>query len=221
MFSANLDAAIVGSSEYDANAVEAKYVGPANADAWGPDGSEEIPDYVYAQVQHQAYVADLEKVYVAAFVSGFRPDWRLYPIPRDERAINVIVERGTAFWRDHVAKQIPPAGGELAPLEVLKAMHRERSEIALPDEAEALLAAYEQHRAVGKSANDNARDCQRQLIALLGECTDGLLADGRRITYRPQSRKSIDTAALKAKYPAAAAACAKESTFPVFRVLKE
>jgi len=217
IFAANLDARIVGNG----SAIEAKYVGPANADAWGPDGSEEIPDYVYAQVQHQAFVADLSKVYVAAFVSGFRADWRLYPIPRDERAINVIVERGMAFWNDHVLPQIPPAGGELAPLEVLKAMHRDRSEIALPNEAEALLEEYEQLKAAEKDAASGVKGAQRRLIALLGECTDGLLADGRRITYRPQSRRLIDTAALKAKFPEAAAACEKESVFPVFRVLKK
>ena len=217
VFAANLDARIVGNG----SAIEAKYVGPANADAWGPDGSEEIPDYVYAQVQHQMYAADLSKVYVAAFVSGFRPDWRLFPIPRDERAINVIVERGMAFWNDHVLKQVPPPGGEVAPPEVLKAMRRDRSEIMLPDDAEALLAEYERHKAAEKDASQGGKEAQRRLIALLGEHTDGLLPGGRRITYRPQSRSSIDTAALRAKFPEAAAACEKVSEFPVFRVLKK
>jgi hypothetical protein len=95
------------------------------------------------------------------------------------------------------------------------------SEIALPNEASDLLVAYEAHKAGEKSAAKSAADVQRQLIALLGEHTDGLLLDGRRITYRPQSRKSIDSAALRAKFPEAAAACEKESTFPVFRVLKK
>ena len=217
IFAANLDARIVGNG----SAIEAKYVGPANADAWGPDGTEEIPDYVYAQVQHQAYVADLSKVYVAAFVSGYRPDWRLFAIPRDERAINVIVERGMAFWNDHVLKQVPPVGGELAPLEVLKAMRRDRSEIALPSEASELLDLYERTKAAEKEATEGGKVLQRQLITLLGDNTDGLLLDGRRITYRPQSRRLIDTAALKAKFPEAAAACEKESVFPVFRVLKK
>jgi putative phage-type endonuclease len=221
IFAANLDAAIVSSVDHDANAIEAKYVGPANADAWGPDGTEEIPDYVYAQVQHQAYVADLSKVYVAAFVSGYRPDWRLFAIPRDERAINVIVERGMAFWNDHVLKQVPPVGGELAPLEVLKAMRRDRSEIALPSEASELLDLYERTKAAEKEATEGGKVLQRQLITLLGDNTDGLLLDGRRITYRPQSRKSIDTATLRATFPEAAAECEKESTFPVFRVLKK
>ncbi len=221
IFAANLDGLIPGDGASHDQGIEAKYVGPQNADAWGPDGSEEIPDYVYAQVQHQAFVANLSKVYVAAFVSGFRPDWRLYPIPRDERAIGVIVERGTAFWNEHVAKQVPPPGGELAPLEVLKAMHRERAEIALPNEADGLLGEYEYHKATEKAAAECGKRLQRQLIALLGDATDGLLADGRRITYRPQSRRSIDTAALKAKHPEIAAECEKESTFPVFRVSKK
>ena len=217
IFAANLDARIVGNE----SAIEAKYVGPANADAWGPDGSEEIPDYVYAQVQHQAYVADLSKVYVAAFVSGYRPDWRLFPIPRDEKAIDVIVERGTAFWNDHVLPQIPPVGGELAPLEVLKAMHRERSEIALPSEADDLLTEYEDLKSAVKNNESAINELQRRLIVMLGSNTDGVLASGKRITYRPQSRRSIDTAALKAKHPEIAAECEKESVFPVFRVLKK
>jgi putative phage-type endonuclease len=217
IFAANLDARIIGNG----SAIEAKYVGPANADAWGPDGSEEIPDYVYAQVQHQAYVADLSTVYVAAFVSGFRADWRLFPIPRDEKAINVIVERGMAFWNDHVLPQIPPVGGELAPLEVLKAMRRDRSEIALPNEADDLLAEYEDLKAAKKEAESAGKEVQRKLIALLGANTDGVLASGKRITYRPQSRRSIDTAALRASYPEIAAECEKDTTFPVFRVSKK
>jgi putative phage-type endonuclease len=217
IFAANLDARIVGNG----SAIEAKYVGPANADAWGPDGTEEIPDYVYAQVQHQAFVADLEKVYVAAFVSGYRPDWRLYKIPRDERAINVIAERGMAFWKDHVLKQVPPPGGELAPLEVLKAMRRDVSEIALPSEAGELLEEYERLKAAEKEAESGGKELQRKLITLLGTNTDGLLADGRRITYRTQSRKSIDAAALRAGYPEIAVECEKESVFPVFRICKK
>jgi predicted phage-related endonuclease len=193
-------------------------VGPKHADSWGPDGSEEIPDYVYAQVQHQAFAADLSCVYVAAFVSGFHPDWRLYPIPRDDKAIALIVERGTHFWTEHVAKKAPPNGADVAPMEVLKAMRRERSAVTLPDEAEQLLAEYELHSTAKKAAEKDAKESQRRLVALLGEHTDGLLPDGRRVTYRPQTRVTIDTSAIKAKFPEVAAECVKESTFPVFRV---
>lgn len=196
---ANYDALIIGEDA----AIEAKYVGPSAADQWGPDGTDEVPDYVQVQVQHQLYVGELDRCYVAAAIAGRHElDWRLYAIPRHAELIGIIVAKEIAFWREHVEPRIPPTDGP-PPLAVLHALRREpQSIVDLGPEATAVIDSWQAAKLDLKAAEEACERLRRDVLALLGEAEAGRLSDGRLLTFLQQrSGVKLDASALKAAHP--------------------
>ena len=167
--------------------VEAKYVGPNSTSEWGEDGSDQVPDHVLVQVQHQLYVTCAGVCHVAAAVAGFAGiDWRIYPIEPRQRLMEAIVEQEMRFWRDHVITRTPPDSYAPA-LTVLKQLRREPAKSVTIDPAivEAWLAA----KGTASVASKNADQAQAALLEALGDAEAGDLPDGRRITYLESKRK--------------------------------
>jgi len=90
VLAANIDALIAG-CPYEA--IECKYVGQDSAGDWGQVGTDEVPEHVIVQVQHQMHCANLERVWVAAAVAGYSLDWRLYCVERHDVLIKAIVRQ--------------------------------------------------------------------------------------------------------------------------------
>ncbi|MCJ7777783.1 MAG: YqaJ viral recombinase family protein, partial [Sedimentisphaerales bacterium] len=80
LFAANHDALIVGKDE----GIEGKYANGEMAKSYGDPFTDQVPDHVIIQTQHQMYVSELSKVYVALAVpSYYAVDRRLYIVKRD------------------------------------------------------------------------------------------------------------------------------------------
>ena len=103
LFAANLDGEILDAPE----AIEAKFVtmDSPTLGAWGANGTEDVPDHVMCQVQHQMFCADLEKVHVVALLAG---KYRLYHIKRDQELIDYQVGYCEDFWERYVVPEIMP-----------------------------------------------------------------------------------------------------------------
>jgi putative phage-type endonuclease len=77
------------------------------ADAWGPEGSQDIPMHYVPQVAWQMAVVDVDRADVAALVKG---KLRIYPIQRDREFEGMLIERVEKFHRDYVSQgKLPPA----------------------------------------------------------------------------------------------------------------
>lgn len=197
-------------------AIEAKC--SSVADEWGPAGSDQIPAHYIIQAQHQIHVGELERVWVAALIVRFRPEFRLYKIERHPQLIAQIVKRCTEFWQAHVAPRRPPDGA-VAPIEILRTMRREpESVVTLPTMD--LVARYEGAKAAVASAEDERDDAQAALIAALGTAEGARLPDGRLLTYLLQQRRSTDTEALARQHPDIAAQFEKTSEYRTLRITK-
>lgn len=202
ILSANMDALVVDKNQ----GIEAKYVGPNSLEEWGEPGTDQVPVYVAAQVQHQMYVVELEVVWVPVLMARFRPMWEMYEVRRDEQIIDALVEADTRFWNEHIVPRLPPDPSELPPLELLKRLNREPEEVVdLPDYAIDLVEAYEDAKARGKAAKATVGEAMRAVLAALDNAEAGRLPDGRLITYREQTRREHIT---------------KASTFRVLRIQK-
>jgi len=92
-----------------------------SADGWGEDGTADIPVYYRAQAQWQMAVVDVEWVVVAVLIGG--SDYREYPILRDRRDINVMVEAGRRFMNRIEAGDPPPLDDHHATLAAVKRLH--------------------------------------------------------------------------------------------------
>jgi len=195
----NYDALLVEKAE----AVEAKYFGPDRAKECGVEGTDEMPDDVIIQVQHQMYVGELERVWVAAALAGYRLEWRMYCVLRSDPLIKVLVERELAFWWDHVSKGVPP-DDEPPPLELLKAMHREPGTVVeLAGDAAAFCWDRRQTAAERRKACDEVYDRDTaELLQLLGDAEGGRLPDGRLLTYLGQrAAPRVDLKRLQREKP--------------------
>ena len=91
----NLDGMVVGEKV----PVEYKTMGK-----W--DG--EIPDYYFAQLQHQMMVSNADHIYFVVLVLGFTKQLVVEKYKRDEEFIAKMREELVYFWEHYVKKGVPP-----------------------------------------------------------------------------------------------------------------
>jgi putative phage-type endonuclease len=200
--------------------VEVKTVGlirpSPDWDAWGEDGSQEIPARVRVQVQHQMLVSDLQRVYVVALIAG--RGIQIHPIEREDLQIQMIREEGLRFWREHVERRIAPDSAP-PPMGLLKTLERQpEARVRIdPD----LVRRYEAAQAAVKELTAEKDAALRCLIAALGEAELGEIGDGRLFAYRSERSSSLDSKRLKAEQPDIYAAFVRQGTRRVPRIVKD
>ena len=217
ILAANLDALVADRNE----AVEAKYCGPYAAAEWGAEGTDEVPDHVNIQVQHQMYVGGLNRVWVAAAIASHHLEWKLYVVPRSDQIISALVAREIEFWERHVLLRCPPESSAPS-LDILKALRRDPGScIDLPKDSSAMSMHRELAAEKRKSAQAEYDDATAKLLAMLGDAEAGLLPDGRMITYLSQrSAPRCDLKRLRAEHPDLYSELVTESTCRVLRIKK-
>ncbi len=88
----------------EGDTVEIKTVHPYAAHDWMDN---DVPEYVRAQAMHGLMVSGRQHAYVLGLV-GF-DDLHISIINRDQRIIDMLKKTETAFWREHILPQAPPA----------------------------------------------------------------------------------------------------------------
>jgi predicted phage-related endonuclease len=138
-------------------------------------------------------------------------DWtlRLFDIERDSVIEERILHGVDAFWRDYFDPGIMPPFEPKRDEALIKALYPkdDGSEIDLSGDNRALVAVeelIETQDALGRLKKDEA-SLKAELTGKLGEHTYGRLADGRRLSWKQQSRKAYAVEA---------------ATYRVLRVLK-
>lgn len=86
--------------------VEAKHRGHWNRAGWGESHTDQVPDAVAVQVYAQLAVTGYRFGDVAALLSG--SDVRFYRLHADAELMEIMLQRGRAFWEDHVKTRQPP-----------------------------------------------------------------------------------------------------------------
>lgn len=186
---ANHDALIVGVKE----GVEAKTSGviypTPNPEAWGEAGTDEVPERVLIQCQHQMLVSELTRVWVPALIGG--RGYIVYEVVRNEDLCGLILQRDTDFFVKHIAAKVPPSDQAPA-LELIKRMSREPNKIV-----QVPVHVVEEWR-TAKEQVKQAEELKEQAEAMLrmymqdaeaGDCQIG------RVTRQVRSRKAYAVAA--------------------------
>jgi len=203
IFAANHDSLIIGKNE----SIEGKYANGDMVKTYGEPYTDQVPDYIIVQVQHQMYVSDLSKVYVAlATPSYYGIDRRLYVVPRDNEIIETIVDFGQRWWNKYVETKTPPDGESVPPMPVLRALERRTgAQIRLLDDAvvwaDNRIAAKEEI----KRQEDIVETNDRKLIHALGDAEIGLLPGGRKVTYLKYESNRFDIKRFRLEKPEIAA----------------
>lgn len=163
--------------------VEAKSHGicsPADWSAWGETGTDEVPDSVLCQVQHQLFVAKSEVAHVAALVGG--RGFRMHRVERSEKLIGIILAECEKFWAKNVQAAIPP--DEAPSLGVIRKLPRRKGKkAAVPDYR--MRAFIEARRAESVAKKERER-FQSLLLQAMGDAEYAESDSGcaRRVTVK-------------------------------------
>lgn len=180
--------------------VEAKAPGilwPESTGEWGEPETDEIPQEYVVQCQVQAFVSDLELVWVPALIAhrGFM----LYKVERDEEAIRGIVERCAEFWHNHVMPKVPPADS-VPSIEIIKRLRRTTGKsVELDEVAARVVEAWDTTRDQRLGLEKGEDALKASILNAMGDAEIGVLPDGREFCYLEQKgAPRVDFDALKA-----------------------
>nr|WP_309101655.1 YqaJ viral recombinase family protein [Fredinandcohnia onubensis] len=209
---ANVDRFVVGES----SVLECKTASAYLAKEWE---SDEIPDSYLVQVQHYLGVTGREKGYIAVLIGGNRFVWK--EIERDEELIKMIFNATKHFWEYNVEQGIPPElDGSSAAEQYLKEKYdraEKDKEIVLPAEYKKLLEQYKQIKSDEKLIATAKKEVENKIKSSLEDAETGIAGDFI-VTWKNQSRTSVDSKALKEKFPDIHKEVLKTSTFRKFDV---
>lgn len=191
--SANVDREVVGENA----GLECK---TTNVFAKSDFESGEIPLYYYCQCMHYMAVMGYDKMYLAVLVLGKAFYW--FEIERNEEEITSLIEAEKQWWKSYmVNNEIPDIDGSDSTANTIKELYPDTKQdcIALYGD-EDIVKGYRQAKAKEKEFKELAAKYQNQLAALIGEHESADL-NGFSVTYKEQSRTSVDSKRLKAEMP--------------------
>lgn len=156
--------------------------------------------YYYCQCMHYMAVMGYDKMYLAVLVLGKAFYW--FEIERNEDEITSLIEAEKKWWERYMLNdEIPEIDGSdstSATLDEIYPNSRAESIVLYGDEA--IVESYMQAKAKEKEYKELATKYQNQLAGLMGE-NDTAELKGYTITYKSQSRTSIDSKRLKTDLP--------------------
>jgi putative phage-type endonuclease len=162
----------------------------------------DIPEAYQLQLQWYLYITGLTWGAFAVLIGG--NTFRYHIVERDDELIYLAVQICEHFWHHHVLARIPPLpDGSETTAELLTRMYPEGeadSTTVLPDEAEELIAQWEQAERDIQEAEQRKRKAENHLKALIGRHEIGL-TPAHRVTWKNIARRTVDVKALKEKRP--------------------
>lgn len=194
--------------------LECKNTSQFMASVWEDNG---IPDHAHVQVLHQMRVIQDTHSKVAGLIGGNKLAIR--DIDMDLNLSGAITDQLVSFWK-LVTDQIAPPFQDGDASFLAKVYPRDNgSVINLPAEAEIFLKAIDEANQQIKHWESIKEKGQAEIKAMLKDHSIGMV-NGRKVTWKLQSRVSVDTTRLKLELPAVAAQYSKESESRYLRIGK-
>ena len=211
-------------AEIDAEAVEAgdyvnveiKTVHPSQASKWGEEGTDEIPLWYAAQIEHALMVTRRQTCIVAALIGA--DDLRTYRVLRDEDLIDALREAEFNFWTQNIIGLQPPPLRTLSDINLMYQRDTGAQAIA----SDGIRQAVETLKALKASAKELEAQIEAQEIDVKAAMRDAsVLVDsgGRRLaTWKVVEREIFDQRAFTEANAELAQAFRKRIESRVFRV---
>lgn len=207
-------------------AFEAKTAHAFTADLWGPSQEleiqqnnlrteHEIPLYYETQIQWYCGILRLRGMYLAVLIGG--SDFRMYWIDARPDVFQVIKEKCSAFWNNHVLTKTPP---EPINIEDVLKLYGKSNGKAIEAQGELAIDYGEYARIAGEIKElKKQQDALKTKIAISMKDNEILTLDGKKVlTYKTQSRKFFDMDSFKEDHLDDFFDYLKESSTRVMRV---
>lgn len=177
----------------------------------------QIPLNYLCQCRHYMNVMGYEKMYLAVLVMGRAFYW--YEIPYDKSEGDVLLSMEIDFWENHIKPDVrPEPDGSESAGRVLKEVFSEQraNTIAMFEQAKTVdeLMAV---KAQIKELETREEELKQKLILALDGNDEGL-TEKYSVTWREQTRNTVDTKELKKQMPEIYERFLKPSKTRVFRI---
>lgn len=172
---------------------EGKTVAQGGADAWGEEGTDDVPERVLVQsCWHLAHWPEAQSVIVPVLFGGYTFEFREYVVVRDDDLIGQVVDAAHRFWVDYVRpdKAPPASSGDDAALRHLWPRHTAGKWLPPSAEVEQLVRAYIAARDAEADAEEQKKEHGAKLRQLLADA-EGCSGRGFKVTYKYQGGKAI------------------------------
>lgn len=165
--------------------------------SWGEDGSDQVPDPYFMQVQHYLAITGFKVWDLAALFGGRH--LRVYTIPRHEQVIARLLILETEFWKLVRMNEPPTASTMEEALEKYPAS--QRLSLEATHEIAALVEMLRALKADEKANAGKIDSIKTQIAEFLGE-HDLLSHRGKNLlTWRETATTSMDSKRLNAEKP--------------------
>ena len=104
--SAHIDRFVLENGSTPSRILECKTANPFSSSEWGEVGSDEVPMSYLCQCIWYMAITNLDRVDLAVLFGN--SDFRIYEITRDRELEAMVMQKATAFWQEHVLKDIAP-----------------------------------------------------------------------------------------------------------------
>lgn len=209
---ANIDRRVVGEDAV----LECKTASAYKAQEWA---GEDIPAEYILQVMHYLAVTGKDKAYIAVLIGGQKFIWK--EVQRDEALIKQILDAEISFWNDFVLTKTPPmVTGSERDGDLLNRLYTDsepEKTVIFPDEFDTLLKTRDEYLQKVEDLEKSLTYIDNRLKETLKEAEAGTIGN-YVVTWKGQSRTSVDAKVLKETYPEAFEKCQKTSSFRVLRI---
>lgn len=177
----NLDRVVIGKRKI----VECKTSTAFLRQLWGDTGTDEVPIQYLLQVQHQLACSGYDEADLAALIDV--DDYRIYPMPRNEKVIEKIEEACTRFWEDNVLKDVAPPPSTRGDLKLMYPRNNGKFIDATAEIMDCLTHLANCKTKIAEHT-EYKEEREKQLIEFIG-ANDGIM-DGDKILATFQANKN-------------------------------
>lgn len=206
---ANIDRAVIGEKAF----LECKVTNSYSKKLW----QKEVPMHYQIQCYHYMAVTGATHCYVAALIGN--EELVIHKLDRDEEIINQIMDLEKMFWDKCVlGGELPTPDGSDDYSKVLQGLYKDSiDEELILFEKEELLNRYDEVCGLIKELDSEKKAIEQYLQLQMKEYEIAYLGD-RKISWKEQTRSTIDTKRLKKEHPELVEQFMKTTTSRVFRI---
>lgn len=153
---------------------------------WGPTETDQVPDYIYLQMQTQCWCAGSDRAHVIALLP--RVGFGHYHIEADPQVIGKIRQMSLDWWDKYIIQRQKHPIDSPCPMDVESRRLRQRKSVELPDSLIYVVDRYLSAASALDEAKLEEQKWKAVVCAAMGDADSGILPDGRLVSYRADSR---------------------------------
>ncbi|MFD2177787.1 YqaJ viral recombinase family protein [Veronia pacifica] len=191
------------------------------------EADDEVPEHYMLQELHYMVVLDKRQWDLAVLIGG--NDFRVYTMKWNQQLVDIVTQRLTAFWFEHVIADVAPEPQTLQDLESIYRQDNGNSIVATPDILDTFrhyMTLKEQIKALETEAygpkvgGKFIGGLDMQIKAFMGEHAELLIdSEGKKLcSWKTQMTNRVDTAALKKADPELVTQFTRSTQNRVFRI---